>query len=94
MSHKMNGRGAAPRSGALPARLSRVGAAVLTLGLACASTAHAQSLATQAAAGKAAPTESVVINLINLLVKRGVLTQQNANELISEARSEAVQARA
>ncbi|QOH39196.1 hypothetical protein C7S14_0155 [Burkholderia cepacia] len=82
-----------PRNGALPARLSRVGAAVLTLGLTCASAAHGQSLEAQAASGKAAPTESVVINLINLLVKRGVLTQQNANELIAEARTEAVQAR-
>ncbi|KVL49345.1 hypothetical protein WS99_18630 [Burkholderia territorii] len=94
MIHKMNGRGAVPRSGALPVRLSRVGAAVLTLGLACASAAHGQSLDAQAASGKAAPTESVVINLINLLVKRGVLTRQNANELIAEARTEAVQARA
>ena len=85
--------GWSPRNGALPARLSRVGAAVLTLGLTCASAAHGQSLEAQAASGKAAPTESVVINLINLLVKRGVLTQQNANELISEARTEAVQAR-
>ncbi|WP_423394130.1 putative porin [Burkholderia sp. LMG 21824] len=93
MIRKMNGRGGVPRNGALPARLSRVGAAVLTLGLTCASAAHGQSLEAQAASGKAAPTESVVINLINLLVKRGVLTQQNANELISEARTEAVQAR-
>ena len=92
MIGKMNGRGGVPAT-ALPARLSRVGAAVLTLGLTCASAAHGQSLEAQAASGKAAPTESVVINLINLLVKRGVLTQQNANELISEARTEAVQAR-
>ncbi|WP_009916438.1 putative porin, partial [Burkholderia humptydooensis] len=88
MIRKMNGRGDGPRSGALSARLSRIGAAVLTLGLTCASAAHGQSLETQAASGKAAPTESVVVNLINLLVKRGVLTQQNANELISEARAE------
>ncbi|MFH5256139.1 putative porin, partial [Burkholderia semiarida] len=88
MIRKMNGQGA------LPARLSRVGGAVLMLGLTCASAAHGQSLDAQAAAGKAAPTESVVINLINLLVKRGVLTQQNAHELIAEARTEAAQAKA
>ncbi|WP_175853094.1 putative porin [Burkholderia anthina] len=93
MMQKMNGRGGVPRSGATPHRLSRVGAAALTLGLTCASASHAQSLETQAATGKAAPTESVVVNLINLLVKRGVLTQQSASELISEARTEAVQAR-
>ncbi|CAM2152330.1 putative porin [Pararobbsia alpina] len=59
--------------------------------------AHAQSLATQAAdnaAATAAPTENTVINLINLLVKRGVLTQQNANDLIHEAQTEAAQAKA
>nr|WP_260858420.1 putative porin [Paraburkholderia sp. BCC1885] len=66
--------------------------------------AHAQSLETQAAdaaaAGKVsgaadatAPSESTVINLINLLVKRGVLTKQNAQDLIAEAQNEATQAR-
>ncbi|WP_277957851.1 putative porin [Burkholderia plantarii] len=78
----------------MPVRMSCIGAAALTLGFAGAGDARAQSLEAQAAAGNAAPTESVVINLINLLVKRGVLTQQNASELISEARTEAVQARA
>ena len=57
MIGKMNGRGGVP-NGALPARLSRVGAAVLTLGLTCASAAHGQSLEAQAASGKAAPTEA------------------------------------
>ncbi|WP_407655454.1 putative porin [Burkholderia alba] len=56
--------------------------------------AQAQSLETQAAAGAAAPTESTVINLINLLVKRGVLTQQNAHDLIAQAQTEAAQAKA
>ncbi|AJK50032.1 hypothetical protein BGL_2c19680 [Burkholderia plantarii] len=87
-------RGGGRSRGAMPVRLSCIGAAALTLGFAGAGDARAQSLEAQAAAGNAAPTESVVINLINLLVKRGVLTQQNASELISEARTEAVQARA
>ncbi|HTJ93673.1 MAG TPA: putative porin, partial [Pararobbsia sp.] len=56
--------------------------------------AHAQSLATQAADSAAAPSENTVINLINLLVKRGVLTQQNANDLIHEAQTESAQAKA
>ncbi|PTB22420.1 hypothetical protein C9I57_01100 [Trinickia symbiotica] len=90
MNRKTNRRGAV----AAPARRTRMSAALLTLGMTCAAGAHAQSLETQAATGTAAPSESVVINLINLLVKRGVLTQQNANELISEARTEAAQAKA
>jgi hypothetical protein len=94
MIQNMQVRGGARSRGAMPVRLSCIGAAALALGFAGAGDARAQSLEAQAAAGNAAPTESVVINLINLLVKRGVLTQQNASELISEARTEAVQARA
>lgn len=78
-------------------RRSRMSLAVLAslgLGLAISTGAHAQSLETQAATARTAPTESTVINLINLLVKRGVLTQANANELINQAQSEAAQARA
>lgn len=87
-------RGSGWSGGGMPMRRSRMSAALFTLGMTCAAGAHAQSLETQAAQGAAAPTENTVINLINLLVKRGVLTQQNANDLISEARSEAAQARA
>ncbi|GLU35586.1 putative porin [Trinickia caryophylli] len=83
--------------GRLP-RVERRAAALAMAGMTLAATAHAQSLETQAAeaaaAGLAAPTESVVVNLINLLVKRGVLTQQNANDLIREARDEAAQTKA
>ncbi|NIE86717.1 hypothetical protein F3J21_25565, partial [Burkholderia sp. Tr-860] len=82
MIQKMMIRGGGRSWGAMPGRLSCIGAAALTMGFAGAGPAHAQSLEAQAAAGNAAPTESVVINLINLLVKRGVLTQQNASELI------------
>lgn len=35
------------------------------------------------------PTESVVVNLINRLVERGVLTQGDASELVSQARQDA-----
>ncbi|WP_052382260.1 putative porin [Paraburkholderia kururiensis] len=87
-------RGSGWSGGGMPVRRSRMSAALFTLGMTCAAGAQAQSLETQAAQGAAAPTENTVINLINLLVKRGVLTQQNANDLISEARSEAAQARA
>jgi hypothetical protein len=76
-------------------RRSRASVAVLAVcGLLASAGAHAQSLATQAATGSAAPTESTVINLINLLVKQGVLTQASASSLIAQAQTEAVQARA
>jgi hypothetical protein len=35
------------------------------------------------------PTESVVVNLINRLVERGVLTQGDASELVSQAQRDA-----
>ncbi|WDD91363.1 putative porin [Burkholderia sp. FERM BP-3421] len=74
---------------------TRIGwAALAALGMAWGAGVHAQSLETQAASGSAGPTQSTVINLINLLVKRGVLTQQNATDLIREAQQEAAQARA
>jgi hypothetical protein len=76
-------------------RRSRASVAVLAVcGLLASAGAHAQSLATQASSGTAAPTESTVINLINLLVKQGVLTQASASNLIAQAQSEATQARA
>jgi len=76
-------------------RRSRTNAAVLAAcGVFLSLGVHAQSLETQAAAGAAGPTESTVINLINLLVKRGVLTQDNAHDLIAQAQTEAAQAKA
>ena len=93
MIDKMRLRGEGTRGGGKHFRRSRISVAVFTLGMGCAAGAHAQSLETQAGNAKAAPTESVVINLINLLVKRGVLTQANANDLISEAKNEAAQAK-
>ncbi|MEW6346989.1 MAG: putative porin [Pseudomonadota bacterium] len=101
------GGGTSARSSLRRSRIS-TGVALLTLGMTCAAAAQAQSLETQAAmggaagataaaaaaAGSAAPTENTVINLINLLVKRGVLTKQNAQDLIAEAQNEAAQAKA
>ncbi|MGF6239962.1 MULTISPECIES: putative porin [Paraburkholderia] len=76
-------------------RRTRVCFAVLgALGMTLAGGAHAQSLETQAAAGTAPPTESTVINLINLLVKQGVLTKASASGLIAQAQAEAAQAKA
>ncbi|WP_133650264.1 putative porin [Paraburkholderia flava] len=75
-------------------RLRGTRIAVAALGLVLATAAHAQSLEDQAATGSASPTESTVINLINLLVKRGVITQASANDLIREARTETAQAKA
>lgn len=43
---------------------------------------------------KAAPSESVTINLINRLVERGVLTKEDAVGLIQQAEADAVAARA
>jgi len=43
-------------------------------------------------AAKAAPSSSVVINLIRLLVEQGVLTQDKANALIRQAQDEAAAA--
>jgi hypothetical protein len=94
MVQKMKIRGDGYSDGGLSLRRSRMSAALFALGITCSAFAHAQSLETQAAAGAAAPTESTVINLINLLVKRGVLTQQNAHDLIAQAQSEATQAKA
>ncbi|MFP3186432.1 MAG: hypothetical protein RXS25_37675, partial [Paraburkholderia sp.] len=88
------GGGTSARSSLRRSRIS-TGVALLTLGMTCAAAAQAQSLETQAAmggaagataaaaaaAGSAAPTENTVINLINLLVKRGVLPKQNAQDL-------------
>jgi hypothetical protein len=88
-------RGGGQHSGGIALRRSRISFAVLTtLGMAMSTGSYAQSLETQAATRTAAPTESTVINLINLLVKRGVLTQANANDLIAQAQSETAQAKA
>jgi len=40
------------------------------------------------------PSQSVTINLINKLVKRGILTKEDANEMIAQAQAEADAARA
>ncbi|WP_297352538.1 putative porin [Paraburkholderia sp.] len=101
MIQKMKIRGGGYEGGA-HFRGKRTSLAVLIMGIACSAGAQAQSLDTQAqaqgtaaaGASAAAPSESTVINLINLLVKRGVLTQANANDLIHEAQTEAAQARA
>jgi hypothetical protein len=86
-------RSAAGQGGRL--RRTRVRFAVLgALGMTLAGGAHAQSLEAQAAAGTAPPTESTVINLINLLVKQGVLTKASAAGLIAQAQAEAAQAKA
>ncbi|CAB3761140.1 putative porin [Paraburkholderia solisilvae] len=95
MIQKMVLRGGGQHGGGQSMRRTRISFAVLAaLGMALTTGVHAQSLETQAAMGTAAPTESTVINLINLLVKRGVLTQQNANDLVSQAQAEAAQAKA
>jgi hypothetical protein len=68
------------------------------------SNASSVSVASRAAAGAGAPgpktavpqptpSQNVVINLINRLVERGVLTQQDANELIKQAENDAAVAR-
>jgi hypothetical protein len=95
MIQKMVLRGGGQHGGGKSIRRTRISFAVLAaLGMTLTAGVHAQSLETQAAAGTAAPTESTVINLINLLVKRGVLTQQNAADLISQAQTETAQAKA
>ena len=103
MIQKMVLRGGGQHGGGKAIHRTRISFAVLAaLGMSVSALAHAQSLETQAAnqaanrsaGGAAAPTESTVINLINLLVKRGVLTQQNANDLISQAQAETAQAKA
>ncbi|URL60356.1 putative porin [Luteibacter flocculans] len=56
----------------------------LTIGLAlCTGAAHAQN----------APSDNATINLVRLLVKRGVLTQADADGLIAQANAEAAQAK-
>lgn len=62
-----------------PARAMLTAAIVLAL---CAGGAHAQS----------APSDNATINLVRLLVKRGVLTQADADGLIAQANAEAAQA--
>jgi hypothetical protein len=65
-------------------RSLRHGVLFACIGLALgAGSAHAQ----------AAPSESATINLVRLLVKRGVLTQGDADALIAQANAEAAQAR-
>ena len=62
-----------------PARAMLTAAIALAL---CASGAHAQN----------APSDNATINLVRLLVKRGVLTQSDADGLIAQANAEAAQA--
>jgi hypothetical protein len=62
-----------------PARAMLTAAIALAL---CAGGAHAQG----------APSENATINLVRLLVKRGVLTQADADGLIAQANAEAAQA--
>jgi hypothetical protein len=47
-----------------------------------------------APAATATPSQNVTINLINLMVKRGLITQDDANDLIKQAEQEAASARA
>lgn len=75
-------------------RPTRASLAVLAVLWTLSAGVHAQSLKDQAAGESAAPTESTVINLINLLVKQGVLTKASANGLIAQAQAEAAQAKA
>jgi hypothetical protein len=80
MSHKKNAAGK---------RLAILMSSVL--GAASATAAFAQDAAAPTAA-EAAPSPNATINLINLLVKQGVLTQAQADQLISEAQREAAAA--
>jgi hypothetical protein len=102
-SGRTAGRASAVASGVTSLRRSRISisVALVMFGMACAASAQAQSLETQAATARAnaaasgsAPSENTVINLINLLVKRGVLTKQNAQDLIAEAQNESAEAKA
>jgi hypothetical protein len=82
------------------------GAALLVLGLALAAQpalAQSEAIATAptsattampVSAGSPPPSESMVINLIRLLVKQGVITQDAADALRQQAEDEANQARA
>ena len=95
MQIKTAGDGRSQRNGAQYLRRSRVSFAVLAaLSMVLSVGVRAQSLEAQAAAGAAAPTQNTVINLINLLVKQGVITQANAQGLIREAQAETEQAKA
>ena len=95
MQIKTAGDGRSQRNGAQYLRRSRVSFAVLAaLSMVLSVGVRAQSLEAQAAAGAAAPTQNTVINLINLLVKQGVITQANAQCLIREAQAETEQAKA
>jgi hypothetical protein len=51
------------------------------------------TVAATPSADAATPSQSMVINLIHLLVKQGVITQQAADALIKQAEDEATQAR-
>ena len=65
-------------------RSLRHGVLFAAIGLALgAGSAHAQS----------APSDNATINLVRLLVKRGVLTQGDADGLIAQANAEAAQAK-
>ena len=82
----------------------RGGASVLALGLALVSgraLAQPEAIATAPSAGAVPaaapappPSESMVINLVRLLVKQGVITQDAADALRQQAEDEANQARA
>lgn len=65
--------------------LGRLAAGIAAAAL-CAVTAQAQT--------DSGPSQSAMVNLIHLLVKQKVISQQSANALLKEAEQEAIQARA
>jgi len=88
---------AAPRRGvtlaALVATLMAGPALAQSDAMATVPATPARSPAPPVADPSATPSQSMVINLIHLLVKQGVITQQAADGLVKQAEDEAIQAR-
>jgi hypothetical protein len=89
----VSGTGAAADSLASEA-VSAAGAAAMVAPEPSEAPAPAGTEALMGGAGGASPSMNVTINLIRRLVQKGVLSQEDANELIQQAEADAAQARA
>ncbi len=81
------------RTGTIEARLAVISATLLAYALPAAAQDGADALKRPTVSRSAAPSSNSTVNLINLLVKQGVLTEEQATGLVKQAEDEAYIAR-
>ena len=81
------------RTGTIEARLAVISATLLAYALQAAAQDGADALKRPTVSRSAAPSSNSTVNLINLLVKQGVLTEEQATGLVKQAEDEAYIAR-